>query len=463
MKHIWWGLNMLQINRTQISQFTLSNFNCKSLYTAVATLALIAGCSSAYAGSFALREQDAVAQGSGFAGAAAGAGGVSSMYWNPAVMTQFPGMNVQRSFALILPHSNITTTGGFGAGAPFRLGSPGSIGQEAILPSGAMSYQLSDKIFLGLTTNTPFGLTTKTPFGSASQTYGTTSKIFSVNATPTVAYRFNDFISVGAGLQIQYFKATLKSATGLGFPLPAQNVILKGHDTTVGYTLGATITPFKGTNIGIGYRSGHDNTLEGSFATPASYAKIKAPANLPGILTLGITQDINTQWQVMAGFEWTNWSKFSRFPVTNAATGAPIIAGGAPLVLAFDYKDGYYTSLGAAYKHNPNWTFRAGLGYEVSPIIDSTRATRLPDTDRVWLSLGTSYQLNERFALDLSYSHIISVGGKKINIVDTSNPIFSAPVTYRGKVNASVDIISVGLRYQFGETPKKELPIVRKG
>ncbi len=434
----------------------------KSLLAAVGLTALLTG-SNAYAGSFALREQDAVAQGSGFAGAAAGAGGVSTMYWNPAVMTQFSGLNVQRSFAFILPHSTIATTGGLGAGAPFNLGSSGNIGQEAILPSGAMSYQLSEKVFLGLTTNTPFGLTTKTPFGSASQTYGTTSKIFSVNATPTVAYRFNDFISIGAGLQIQYFKATLKSATGLGFPAPAQNVILKGHDTTVGYTLGATITPFKGTNIGIGYRSGHDNTLEGSFATPASVTKIKAPANLPGVLTIGVTQDINTQWQVMAGFEWTNWSRFSRFPVTNAATGAPVIAGGAPLVLAFDYKDGYYMSLGTAYKYNPNWTFRGGLGYEVSPITDTTRATRLPDTDRLWLSLGASYQLNERFALDLSYSHIIGVGGKKINIVNASNPVFAAPVTYTGKVNASVDIISVGLRYQFGETPKKELPIVRKG
>ena len=439
------------------------NLSRSLLLSAAGISALVVGCASSHAGSFSLREQDAVAQGSAFAGSAAGAGGVSSMYWNPAVLTQTPGWTVQRSFSGIFPKANITTTGGLGAGAPFNLGSPGDVGQAALLPSGAMSYQLTDKIFLGLTTNTPFGLVTKTPFGAASQTYGTSSKIFSMNATPTVAYRFNDFISVGAGLQVQYFKTTLKSATGLGFPAPAQNVTLKGNDTTVGYTVGVNLTPFQGTNIGIGYRSGHDNTLEGSFATPASVTRIKADANLPGILSIGLTQDINTQWQVMAGFEWTNWSTFSRFPVTDAASGAPIIAGGRPLVLAFDYKDSYYFSAGAAYKYNPNWTFRGGLAYEISPIDDVTRATRLPDTDRFWLALGASYKLNDKLTFDASYSHAFGVGGRKINILNATNPAFGAPVTYSGKVNASVDIISVGLRYNFGETVKKEMPIIRKG
>jgi long-chain fatty acid transport protein len=434
----------------------------RSLHTAVGITALVVGCSSAYAGSFSLREQDTVAQGSAFAGNAAGSGGISSMYWNPATLTQFSGFNSQQNFSGIFPQAKVTTTGGFGSVAPFNLGSPGDVGQAALLPSGAVSYQLTEKIFLGLTSNTPFGLVTKTPFGAASQTYGTTSKIFSMNVTPTVAYRFNDFISVGAGLQIQYFKTTLKSATGLGFPAPASTVILKGNDTTVGYTLGATITPFKGTNIGIGYRSGHDNTLDGSFATPASVTKIKAPANLPGILTLGVTQDINTQWQVMAGFEWTNWSTFSRFPVTNSATGAPLVVGGNPLVLAFDYKDSYYMSLGAAYKYNTNWTFRGGIGYEVSPIVDATRATRLPDTDRFWLALGTSYQFNDKLTFDLSYSHAFGVGGKKINII-AGNPIYTPPVSYSGKVKPSVDIVSFGFRYHFGDVAKKEMPIIRKG
>ncbi len=437
----------------QVKTLQIAKYGRKALLAAASVTALVAGCSAASAGSFSLREQDTVAQGTAFAGNAAGSGGISSMYWNPAIMTQWSGLNTQQNFSLIVPQGKISTT----SNAFGLTGSPGDVAQAALLPSGAISYQLTDKIFVGLTMNTPFGLVTKTPYGAASQTYGTTSKAFSINVTPTVAYRFNDFISVGAGLQIQYFRIQLKQA--LAIPPSLLAGTLKGDDTTIGYTVGATLTPFKGTNIGIGYRSGHDNKLEGTFATPFSVTRISAPSKLPGILSVGLTQDINAQWQVMAGFEWTNWSQFSRFPVTRTDG---ILAGTTLTTLGFDYKDSYYVSLGAAYKYNPNWTFRAGLGYEVSPITDSTRGTRLPDTDRVWASLGASYQFNEKLTFDVSYSHAFLVGGSKIDITSAANPAFNG-LPYTGKVSGSVDIINVGFRYHFGETPKKELPVVRKG
>ncbi len=53
--------------------------------------ALIATTADANAGGFAVREQSAYGQGSSFAGVAAG-GSLSSMFWNPATMTQVPGL-----------------------------------------------------------------------------------------------------------------------------------------------------------------------------------------------------------------------------------------------------------------------------------------------------------------------------------------------------------------------------------
>ena len=53
--------------------------------------ALLAATVDANAGGFALREQSAYGQGSSFAGVAAG-GSLSSMFWNPATMTQVPGI-----------------------------------------------------------------------------------------------------------------------------------------------------------------------------------------------------------------------------------------------------------------------------------------------------------------------------------------------------------------------------------
>ena len=56
--------------------------------------ALLTATLDANAGGFALREQSAFGQGSSFAGVAAG-GSLSSMFWNPATMTQVPGMQIE--------------------------------------------------------------------------------------------------------------------------------------------------------------------------------------------------------------------------------------------------------------------------------------------------------------------------------------------------------------------------------
>ncbi|HWL74252.1 MAG TPA: outer membrane protein transport protein, partial [Burkholderiaceae bacterium] len=48
----------------------------------------------AHAGGFAIREQSACGQGASFAGVAAGGCDISSMFWNPATMTQFAGAQV---------------------------------------------------------------------------------------------------------------------------------------------------------------------------------------------------------------------------------------------------------------------------------------------------------------------------------------------------------------------------------
>ena len=62
-----------------------------------ALLATLLSGTAASAGAFGLREQSTQAQGMAFAGAAAGSGGVSSMFWNPAVITMRPGFVTEQN------------------------------------------------------------------------------------------------------------------------------------------------------------------------------------------------------------------------------------------------------------------------------------------------------------------------------------------------------------------------------
>ena len=75
-------------------------------------LGLLVGVTvSANAGGFAVHEQSAYFQGMSFAGAAAG-GDLSGMFWNPAVMTQFAGINSYTSISAILPYASNSPTAG---------------------------------------------------------------------------------------------------------------------------------------------------------------------------------------------------------------------------------------------------------------------------------------------------------------------------------------------------------------
>ena len=125
-------------------------------------------------------------------------------------------------------------------------------------PPSYVSYQINDRLWVGLATGAPFGLATKPDYIWAGQLYARTTSVFSLEAQPTIAYKVNDWLSVGAGVRAQYFKVRYFSAIGPSplFPSPfAPSAGLEGDSWGIGYSLGATLTPAAGTSIGIGFRS----------------------------------------------------------------------------------------------------------------------------------------------------------------------------------------------------------------
>lgn len=439
----------------------MSFSNKTVLLAAVTAAALMAGSLQAQAGGFALREQSTIGLGNAFAGSAAGGAGLSSMFWNPATMTDFAGLQSSSSFSLILPYANTTpsaaTLGLFGGPT-----STGDIAQDAVLPASYSSWQIADKVWIGLAINSPFGLITRNPVNYSGQIYGRTSKVTTYNVNPNVAFQLTDWLSVGAGLQVEYFKVRLTNAIGAGLAAAAPGAAtgeLIGKDTAIGYTLGATIKPWAGTEIGIGYRSRIEQKLDGTLnlpvaagGLPAGVYGINSNITLPDQVTVGVRQKLTQDFTVLAGFEWTHWNLFSRFPVTSSVTGAQITSQN------YDFRNGWFASLGGEYAWNQNLTVRAGLGFERSPITNATRGVRLPDSDRIWTTAGLSYKWSEKLSLDASYAHLFAKSGQ-INIV-AGNPVF-AGAPFVGNVKAHVDIVSVGFTYRWDD-PKPARVVVAK-
>jgi long-chain fatty acid transport protein len=461
--------------------------------SSAAVIALTA--SSAMAGGFSSRQQSVTGQGFSYAGAGTSAFGIGSMFWNPANITNFEGRRSEWNFTMVLPNTSVTSDRLAGAGplggitnffappAPVfptfpQIGS-GNINQGTLTTASYNSYQVNDRIWLGLQTGTPFGSRTKVDPGFSGAVYGTSTIVRAIAITPTMGYKINDWIAVGLGVTAQQLNITLNggdpryAAPALGAAGANLGSLsrLKGDAFGFGWTAGVTLKPMQGTEVSLGYRSHIRHKVEGEADVTAPLATldptrasrlISANVNLPEIATLGIKHDLNAVWTLTGTAQWTNWSRITTAPVVNRSTGLPISG------LSFRYKDEWFFAAGAEYKYSPSWKFRAGLAYEKSPIDNENRGVRVLDSDRIWLSVGAGYKFSEKLDMDFSYSHIFLKSGK-VDIVGAGsaynpagNPAFNTVVQFNGRSKGSIDIVSFSLKYRWDDPAPSAAPIVKK-
>ena len=182
---------------------------------------------------------------------------------------------------------------------------------------------------------------------------------------------------------------------------------------------------------------------------PDDTGSVNTTVKAPDIVSLGIRQRLDPLWTVMATAEWSNWSRIGTSRWTTPS-GSVATIGPVPVTFPFQYKDGWFFSGGAEYKWTDRLTVRAGGGYEISPVTDQVRMPIIPDNDRVWASVGATWQVFRGLHFDLAYSHIW-VKDPSINISAASgNPWFTG-VPYVGSVNAHVDILSGALVFRWDE------------
>ena len=404
-----------------------------------------AGTTSAGAGSFYIREQSASGLGESYAGVAAGAGGLSSMFWNPATLVEMPGIQTSLIATGIIPYANITPQAGTSP-ILLPLGSAGNTVSPALLPAIYNGYQINDRLWFGLSLNAPDGLSSSPHNPSASQLYGLKSTMKSAEIAPSFAYKLNDMLSIGTGLRVLYLSLYEQTAMApVGIP-PLS--ILKGDSWGVGFTLGVTLKPFDGTQIGIGYRSRIDQAISGILSLgaplpgliPAGAYPIRLGLIVPDSVSVGLKQRLSDNFSLAGTFEGTRWSQLR----SSAIIGSPIPGQTAP----FFYRDGWMASAGGEYKYSPNLTMRAGVAYELSPITTAIREIRNPDADRKSISVGLSYKLNEKLSFDMGYAYYLP-GNVQIAIIP-GNPTFAGVgLPYVGNVAGRLNIVSIGLNYRW--------------
>lgn len=406
---------------------------------AVMTMGLSSGVQAA---GFYLQEQSASGLGSAFAGSAAQPRDASVIFFNPAGMTYLEGGNANLGVHVLVPKSKMKDDGStLPAGSPGSSGDGGNPYSVSPIPNAYISQQITDQLWVGLGISAPFGLSGEYDDGWFGRYDSTKTKLTTIDVTPSVAFKVNDWVSIGGGVIIQRADAKLENnlnAGGEGLQS------LKGKDTTVGWKAGALFEPVKGTRLGVDYRSEIKHTLEGRLKIDGSGAGDtdipgKADLALPAIASIGLAHDVNDRLTLLGSATWFGWDSFDEIQVMsviNTPVGAPVLQG---------YQNTWAYSVGFDYKLDDQWTVRAGYQYDETPTTDEFRTSRTPDGDRHWFSGGATYKLNDQWSFDLSGTYI-HIEDEEINL---QRNIALNPANFKANTEGHVVIVAGGLNYKF--------------
>jgi long-chain fatty acid transport protein len=453
-----------------------------------AVLLSVSGTEEAAASGFAIRENSAEALGTAFAGNASSADFLSTIFNNPAGMTHFTGDRAQADASLILPSSRFkggaTETcficnplTGFKTPGTFPISGEGSgnAGQAAFVPAAYILHSFSEDLKAGVALTAPFGLSTIYPEDWVGRYFGIRSALQTIDINPNVAYRVAPWLSVGAGVSAQYLNADLTQAIDQNAlagappspfgPFPDGRLRIHGDDWGWGFNGGVLIEPLPDTSIGLTYRSRVRHTVSGSADFTGIAAPIAAVAGpflasssatativTPDSADLSITQRITDKLRFAADVQWTDWSVFKSLGVFR--TSGPLTNHNLAAPTPENFKNTWFVAFGGTYNFDDNWTFRAGVAADESPVTDRFRTVRLPDSDRIWLAVGVGYKFSAGFSVDVGIAHIFMRDASISSSVNSKippSPLNPASGTDRlsGKFSNMVDLISLQTRFRF--------------
>ena len=373
-----------------------------ALVVAAAVAAMATG--SAAASGFQLLEQNASGLGNAYAGSAAVAEDASTIYFNPAGMTRLKPHELSLGMSLVKPSFKFSNNGSSVAPAT-NTGNGGDAGDWAAIPNGYFSWGVTRDVYLGIGLGAPFGLKTEYDDNWVGRYQATLFDIKTYNLNPSIAWRVNDTVSFGFGLNYQRMEATYERYAAVANAVTQNTKVqLDADGDAWGWNAGALFNVSPTTSIGVSYRSEIKHDLEGDITSTNQLVlpngAASAEISLPATFILSTTQKLNNQWEMMGDISWTGWGSIDRVDIKRAGTTVQ--------TLDTEFRDTWRVALGANYTLNPSWKFRGGLAWDQSPVRGAgTRLVSLPDNDRIWLSMGAQWKPSTDARLDLGMSYLI--------------------------------------------------------
>lgn len=273
----------------------------------------------------------------------------------------------------------------------------------------AVSYKPTDDLAVGVSVSTPFGSSLTWPNDWPNRANITHIKLQAFNVQPTIAYRFTDWFSVGAGFIYTHGTAHLeKVQTVAGNDIGLK---LKDNDAHgLGFSIGAMFKPGEKFGLGISYRSNVDvkankgnitwsNVPNGlSTTAPFTTDKWNTVLPLPSEFTVGVSYKITPKFEMFGDVVWANWTRYKSLDINlyNEATGAGITSSSKK-----NWKDNTIYRVGAEYTFTDRLQGRLGYYFDKSPVPGAYWSSETPSTNLHAITGGIGYRLNDFFYVDV--------------------------------------------------------------
>ncbi len=386
--------------------------------------------------------------------------GPSSLYFNPALLNDVPGRQVEIGTTGVLADREFTSDF---SGATFKSD------DDWNFPSTFYySHQCGPRLTAGIGLNFPFGLSTSWGPDYEGRYLGTSGDIFTMNINPVVSFRVTDRLSLAVGYDLLYLQAELNSAINqvaagfavppvLGGPvidpaLPDIQQQFEGDGWGSGYNLGLLFRVSDRISFGTAYRSHVDVKVEGDASFAAVDPRLaplfpstsgEADIRLPQQVAAGIAVKFAPAWILEAGARWEDWDSTDELRI-NLAT--PVLGQNAQ-VIPRDWQSTWTYMIGGEYELSETLSLMAGYLYGEGAVPASTFEPLVPDTDAHLFSVGATLHIRE-WTVTGALGYEAHEQGRKNN--GLGDPLTGSPeFTANGSYNSDIYLAGISIGYRF--------------
>lgn len=437
---------MLQLRVRNRTRSTLPE-----LWTYLLAGLVISWCSTAYAAALALYETGAPDLGTASAGRAAMGVDASTAGSNPAGLTLLDRSQLMLASGALLPLGNFDR--GSQTSVPNGGSGGGNVGVFMPIGGAFYAYRLSDRLWFGFAAGSTFGLAADFGKHWVGRYYVTRTSILTGGFNPSIAYRVNEWLSVGAGFSFNIARLYDQAKVNNALPrVPDGGLEIESWDEAFGGNVGFLLRPIEKLKIGLTYQSPIDYKFGFHPHTTGLGPGLQLALKRTGLLGSKVNLTMTEPQQMMASaiyqltpalvllgnIGWQNWSQFGQTTLG--------ISGLQQKTLAVDlqFSDTIQIAFGAQYHLSDKWLWSGGFAYDSAPVSAQNRVPTLAFDRQLRYGTGVQYQVSRDLNVGLAYE-LVDCGNAPFDV--RKGPLAG---TLQGDYSANyLNFLGVNAAYKF--------------